>query len=262
MNTSVDPLWAMAAGCVPEADPWDIPRIAAEAGFQSSGMWVDPDTSWQPGALEKTRAALMETGISLVDVEVVWLEGGDSATDKQKQIIDVGLELGARNVLVVSRHSDESAAIGQFAELCERAGDELRVCLEFGEFTEIRSLATAESFVKSVNHPSAGILIDLMHINRAGDALPDLEDNLFPYVQACDFWQASAEKGGMDYVIAAVDERCCLGEGEASADHLTRVCQTGIDVSLEIRSKPLREGYPDLYERGVQIFQRCQRKDY
>ena len=49
------PLWALAAGCVPDAAPCDIPRIAAAAGFRSSGMWVDPKTTWGRDALAKTQ---------------------------------------------------------------------------------------------------------------------------------------------------------------------------------------------------------------
>lgn len=262
MNQSSEPLWALAAGCVPDAMPWDIPRIAHAAGFTSSGMWVEPETTWGDDALAKTRAALDETGITLVDCEVVWLEQSASATDGQKLVVDVGLELGARNVLVVSRHDDEAASIAQFRELCERAGEDIRICLEFGEFTSIKSLAAARSFVEAVDHPAAGILIDLMHLNRAGDALPDLNNRLFPYVQACDFLQSSGSAEGMDYIIAAVDGRSCLGEGEARRADLEAVCQAPKDISLEIRSSELRETFPDPFERGKAIFSRCQRADY
>lgn len=262
MAEGAEPLWALAAGCVPDAMPWDIPRIAQKAGFLSSGMWVVPETTWSSDALKKTRSSLAETGISLVDVEVVWLEGDGQASDNQKLVVDVGLELGARNVLVVSRHEDFNASVDQFRELCERAGDDIRICLEFGEFTSIKNLDAARTFVESVDHPAAGILIDLMHINRAGNPLPDLESSLFPYLQACDFFQDSSEMSGMDYIGAAVDGRCCLGEGEARRKDLEQICQSGKDVSLEIRSKDLRDSFPDPYVRGEEIYQRCIRDDF
>jgi len=253
------PMWALAAGCVPDAMPWDIPRIARKAGFLSSGMWVEPATTWSKDALSKTRLSLAETGISLVDVEVIWLEGGCQASDEHKLIVDVGLELGARNVLVVSRHRDPAASVDQFRDICERAGDGIRICLEFGEFTNIKNLDAALSFIESVNHPTAGILIDLMHINRAGNTLPDLDSPLFPYLQACDFYQDSSKMSGTDYITAAVDGRCCLGEGEARSEDLELICQSGKDVSLEIRSKDLRNRFPDPFARGEEIFNRCSR---
>jgi sugar phosphate isomerase/epimerase len=255
-------MWALAAGCVPDAMPWDIPRIAQKAGFLSSGMWVEPATTWSSDALSKTRLSLAETGISLIDVEVIWLEGGGQASDEHKLIVDVGLELGARNVLVVSRHKDLTTSVDQFRDICERAGDGIRICLEFGEFTNIKNLDAAQSFVESVNHPAAGILIDLMHINRAGNPLPDLESSLYPYLQACDFYQDSSEMTGMDYITAAVDGRCCLGEGEARQKDLEQICQSGKDVSLEIRSKDLRDMFPDPFARGEEIFNRCSRDKF
>jgi len=253
------PLWALAAGCVPDAAPWDIPRIAAAAGFLSSGMWVDPKTTWGPDALAKTQQALTDTGIVLVDVEVAWLETHNRATDIQKLIVDVGLALGARNLLVVSRHEDYSASIDQFRDLCERAGDGLRVCLEFGEFTQIKSLQAANTFIDAVDHPSAGILIDLMHIARSHEPLPDLTASRFPYVQACDFLHSSTAMTGRDYIQAAVDDRYCLGDGEGDTKRLSLVRQTKIDVSLEIRSRALREAFPDPVDRAKAIFTRCNR---
>lgn len=257
-----EPYWALAAGCVPDALPWDIPRIACEAGFETCGMWVDPATTWDGDALANTRAALAETGIRLVDVEALWLGDGERATDAQKLILDAGLKLGARNVLVVSRHDDYEASVSQFRELCELAGSDIRINLEFGEFTPIKSLPAARAFVAAVDHPAASILIDLMHLNRAGDALPSLDTEEFAYVQACDFLQSSAAMTGADYIEAAVDGRCPLGEGEARRADIEAVCRSGLDVSLEIRSKALRDAFPDPVERAVQIRQRCQRSDF
>ena len=163
---------------------------------------------------------------------------------------------------MVTIEQDEQAAIRQFQDLCLMAGTDIRVVLEFGEFTTVRTLEQAKSFIESVDHPAAGILIDLMHINRSGDQLPDLQSNLFPYVQGCDFWQSSAQLSGAEYIEAAVDARCPLGEGEANRDHISAICRAPVDVSLEIRSKALRDTFPDPYERAAQIYNRCRRQDW
>ncbi len=263
LSVGSKPLWALAAGCVPDAMPWDIPRIAHAAGFESSGMWIDPETTWDDQALGKTKAALSETGVELVDVEALWLAGQDKATDTHKLTLEAGLELGARNVLIVSVHKDYEASIAQFRDICERAeGGDIRINIEFGEFTNIRSLSAARDFIAAVDHPKAGILLDLMHLNRAGDALPQLDASEFPYVQACDFYQSSSVMTGQDYIEAAVDSRCCLGEGEARTTDMEAVCRSGLDVSLEIRSKDLRDRFPDPVERATQIFQRCRREQF
>ncbi len=254
-----EPYWALAAGCAPDALPWEIPAIAHAAGFESCGMWIDPNTTWKDGALAKTHQALAATGVNLIDVEALWLAGGANATDTHKLTVEAGLNLGARNVLVVSVHDDHQAALAQFRELCELAGNGIRVNLEFGEFTNIKSLTAALEFIAEVDHPAAGVLIDLMHLNRCGEPLPSLDAAAFSYVQACDFFQASATMTGDAYIEAAVDARYPLGEGEARKSDIQAVCRSSLDVSLEIRSKPLRDAYPDPVERAAQIFARCKR---
>ena len=133
----------MAAGCVPDTVPWDIPLIAHQAGFQSSGMWVDANTTWDKNALNKTKDSLKKTEIQLIDVEVTWLEDDDNLNDSHKLIIDVGLELSAKNILVVNRHNDYGKALNQFYKMCEYADKNIRVCLEFGEFTTVKSIRKA-----------------------------------------------------------------------------------------------------------------------
>jgi len=252
----------MAAGCVPDALPWDIPLIAHQAGFKSSGMWVDANTTWDKNALNKTKDSLKKTEIQLIDVEVTWLEGDDNLNDSQKLIIDVGLELAAKNILVVSRHNDYDKALNQFYKMCEYADKNIKVCIEFGEFTTVKSLRKAIDFVNKINHPVAGILIDLMHINRSKENIPDLNNPIFSYIQGCDFYQSSKKLIGDNYIMAAIDDRCCLGHGEAIKEEIEKMCKSDLDVSLEIRSKDLRDKFPDPYERASYIFKNCIREDY
>ena len=252
----------MAAGCIPDALPWDIPLIAHRAGFQSSGMWVDPNTTWNKNALNKTRDSLKKTEIQLIDVEVTWLENDDTLNDNHKLIIDVGLELSAKNILVVNRHNDYDKALNQFYKMCEYADNNIRICLEFGEFTTVKSLSKAIDFVNTINHPVAGILIDLMHINRSMEDIPDLNNPIFSYIQGCDFYQSSKKLTGDKYITAAIDDRCCLSHGEAKKEEIIKMCKSNLDVSLEIRSKDLRDKFPDPYERASYIFKNCIREDY
>lgn len=253
-------LWAMAAGCIPDALPWDIPLIAHQAGFQSSGMWLDTNTTWDNNALSKTKESLEKTEIQLIDIEVTWLEDDNNLSDNHKLIIDVGLELSAKNILVVNRHHDYDKALSQFYKMCEYAKENIRVCLEFGEFTNTKSLDSAINFITEINHPVAGILIDLMHINRSGEKLPDLNNPLFPYIQGCDFYQSSKELSGDDYILAAIDDRCCLGQGEVDRDEMLKMSLSNLDVSLEIRSKNLRDKFPNPHERAKYIFNNCIRE--
>ena len=235
-----EPLWALAAGCVPDVMPWEIPLIAKKGGFLSSGMWLDTNTTWDNNALSKTKESLEKTEIQLIDIEVTWLENDDILSDNHKLIIDVGLELSAKNILVVNRHDDYDKALSQFYKMCEYAKENIRVCLEFGEFTNTKSLDSAINFITEINHPVAGILIDLMHINRSDEKLPNLNNPLFPYIQGCDFYQSSKELSGDDYILAAIDDRCCLSQGEADQDEILKMSLSNFQILRKEQNISLR----------------------
>ena len=61
----------------------------------------------------------------------------------------------------------------QFAALCERAGPDLTVALEFMPYSGIPDLATAWRIVQGV--PNAGIIVDGWHWARAGQQIADLD---------------------------------------------------------------------------------------
>ena len=101
-----------------------------------------------------------------------------------------------------------------------------------------------------------------MHINRSMEDIPDLNNPIFSYIQGCDFYQSSKKLTGDNYITAAIDDRCCLSHGEAKKEEIIKMCKSNLDVSLEIRSKDLRDKFPDPYERASYIFKNCIREDY
>ena len=67
---------SFAAGIVPGAGPVETIHAAAAGGFDMTGLWVEPE-QWTPALLRETKAALAETGLPLLDVEVIWIKPGD-----------------------------------------------------------------------------------------------------------------------------------------------------------------------------------------
>jgi sugar phosphate isomerase/epimerase len=125
----------------------------------------------------------------VVDVEVIWLQpGSDMAA--HKKIIDVGAELGAQNVLCVSSETDMGVTAARLHELCVHAeGTGLRVALEFGIFTEVKTLTMAMGVLDQVGHPLRALLIDPIHVNRSQSTIADIAKiprELLPYAQFCD----------------------------------------------------------------------------
>lgn len=61
---------SLASGVVPEFGPVETIRAAQFGGFDAVGLWVDPET-WTDTTTREARAALADTGLPVVDVEVI-----------------------------------------------------------------------------------------------------------------------------------------------------------------------------------------------
>ncbi len=244
---------SFASGIVPECGPLETIRAAATGGFDAVGLWVEPE-NWTPQTTNDCRAALADTGLELLDVEVIWIKP-DSNMDAHKACIDIGAELGAKHVLCVASDPDMAANAARLAALCQHAeGSAMRVALEFGIFTEVKNLKMARAVIEDVAHPLAAILIDPIHVDRSGTSIVEiaaLPEALLPYAQFCD---APAKRPDPNYfediITDAIDLRQQCGEGGLDLVSIYNALPDGIPLSIELRSKALRDGFPDAGERA------------
>lgn len=174
--------------------------------------------------------------------------------DRGEALIDAAVELGAQNILTVSSFDDPAATAARFAALCQRAAPAgIRVCIEFMRFTTVRTLADAVEIVRLADQPNAGILPDLLHVVRSGTTFDDIaavDPSLFPYAQWCD---GPAEPAGWDtraLVTDALDDRSIPGEGALAVSEFERLFAADVPFSLEVRSKALRDTFPDPVDRA------------
>lgn len=247
------PLLSLASGVLPEFTPQQGARAAIAAGWPAVGIWVEPAT-WTRTIAQEIRALTEGAGIPVLDVEVIWIKPGPDDPDHFR-IIDAGAAIGARHVLVVSSEPDLGAAADRFGRLSDHAAAcGLRACLEFGAFTAVRSLAAALDVLARAGRSEAGLLIDPLHLRRTGGAPADLrgvDPHRFPYAQICD---AAADGPAPDDVRAilheALDLRLPLGEGGLPLVELLDVLPPMTPLSVELRSKALRDNYPDPAERA------------
>ncbi len=238
---------SLASGVVPEFGPVETIEAAVAGGFDMVGLWVDPD-AWTAAHTRDARAALAQAGLPLLDVEVIWLKG-DDALDAHRKVIDVGAELGARNVLCVSSDPDHARTAAHLAALCQHAEPcGMRVSLEFGIFTEVKTLTQALEVLRMVQHPLAALLIDPIHVDRSGSSIAEIakvDPALLPYAQFCDAPAERPDPADMAAVIRdAVDLREQCGEGALPLAALYQALPPGIPLSIELRSLPLREAFP------------------
>jgi sugar phosphate isomerase/epimerase len=247
---------SLAAGVMPDFTPQQTVAAAAAAGWEAVGIWVDMKV-WTPAVTREVRDRLVDGGLSALDTEVVWLQQGPDNPDHFR-VIDIAAELGAPNVLVVSSAPDTADTAEKLGRLADHAaGVGVRVSLEFGAFTAVKSLADALNVLALCGRPEAGLLVDPLHFARTGGAPADLaavEPGRFAYAQFCD---APAVGPGPEDVPAIIEEaldlRLLPGEGELPLKALVEALPRHTPLSVELRSKPLREAFPAAEDRALAL---------
>jgi len=255
MTTSGRPI-SLAAGVLPDFSPPATVSAAVAAGFDAIGVWVDPET-WTAAITRETKARLAEGGIPVLDVEVIWIRPGPDNPDHFR-ILDIGAELGAANALVVSSEPDLSAAAGKLARIAEHGrAVGVRVHLEFGSFTEVKSLAGALRLLEHCGASDAGLLIDPLHLSRTGGSPEDVAAvprGRFAYAQFCDATATGPDPSNVPAIITeALDLRLMPGEGDLPLEALLKSLPDNLPLSVELRSKALREAYPAAADRAIAL---------
>lgn len=246
----------LASGVLPEFGPVEVVEAADAAGFDLVGLWIEL-ANWTAETTRAVRRALAATALPLIDAEVLWIKP-DSALDDHKRMLDIAAEIGAPNLLCVSSDPDASATAAKLAALCDRAqAAHMRIALEFGVFTSIKTLADARALLAMVDHPALAILIDPIHVDRSNTsiaAIAALPPDLLPYAQFCD---APAERPDPDdfdaVIIDAVDLRRQLGEGALPLDAMLDALPPALPLSIELRSRALRDAFPDAAARARSV---------
>jgi sugar phosphate isomerase/epimerase len=235
-------------------------HIAADAGYNSVGLWVAPGDNWHHNTAGEVVAALHETGLVAIDVEVIWLQPGGKPDPLHHQIIALGGEVGAKNCLIVSSEPDREVTKHLYEDLCihsERAG--MRACLEYMAITEVKTLDDALDVVNAVDHPAGGILVDPFHHERVGhepEKIREIPERWLSYAQLCDMPGRGVITDADAYFADAIDGRLAPGEGSTPVAAMTRALPADLPISLEIRSRYYRERYPDHVERARVILER------
>ena len=244
---------SLASGVVPELFAPDTVDAAARGGFDGVGLWVEPER-WSASTITDVRRRVADAGLEVIDVEVIWIKPGPLDPDHLR-ILDIGLEVNAANALVVSSDPDMAATLHKFAALCEHVEKtSLRVALEFGLFTDVKSIGMATHILRAIDHPSAALLVDALHLYRSGGQASDvaaLPREWFAYAQLCDAPAIGPRPDDAEGILQeAVYGRLQTGAGGLDLPALMQALPPQIPISVELRSQALYERYPDAAERA------------
>jgi sugar phosphate isomerase/epimerase len=242
-------LLSLAAGTHIDIAPPETVDAAAAAGFPAVGVWFDADT-WTDDVARAVRSRLEHHGLVALDIEPIMLSPDG---DHGEAIVDAAFAVGARNILVASREPDDGRVAARLAELAARVeGSDIRLVLEFLPALATRTLAQAVAIVERVAHPNVGVLIDALHLARAGETPADVAavpGHLFPYLQLCDAPASIDDTSPRGLIHEALHARLLPGEGALPLDALLAAVPD-VPISFELRSAHLRDSIPDPVERA------------
>lgn len=246
-------LISLAAGIMPEATPAQLIECAAASDFDFGGMWVEKD-SWTPATTRAIRRQARDAGVQLLDCEVAWIMPG--APDPWlTALVDIAAELGARNLLCVSSDPDMAATTAKFQTLVTCAkGTGVRVNLEFGIFTEVKTIHMARSILENVEGEAKALLVDTLHWARSGGTAEDLAAiprEWLSYCQPCDAPADPPDLTNFDAIIDdAINRRMALGHGGLPLGAMVDALPDHLPMAVEERSASLRDNFPDLIDRA------------
>lgn len=210
------------SGCAPP----EMTYIAARAGYDFVSLRLIP--MGVPGEkphlpedrqmIRKTKAALRETGLKVLDLELARILD-DVVPGSYLPAMEAAAELGAEHVISsawTTARDDRNFIVDCFAEICDLAESfGLTVNLEFPTFSRLTNLQEAADIVRAANRSNGGIFIDTLYFHYSRTRLDELEllpREWFNFMHICDTSkEIPATRDGMVHV--ARDERLYFGEG-------------------------------------------------
>jgi sugar phosphate isomerase/epimerase len=233
---------SLAPVTINELDPPALIEAAHAGGFASTDLRVLGAPGAAPVApvignrpmIAAIAAALADTGVTLFSATGVWLVP-EFDLDAALPAFEVAARLGATYFLAVGNDPDEGRMTANLVRLAEAAGQHrLRLALELMPYTAVNSLAKAHRMVVASRADNLGLLIDALHLARAGgtpDEVGRLPREHIAYLQLCD---APAQlPPGMTLRQESLGARLYPGDGDLPLKALMKSLFEGIVIDVE-----------------------------
>jgi sugar phosphate isomerase/epimerase len=226
--------------------PPEMTYLAARAGYDFVSFRLIPvGTAGEPrylpqdnAMLRHTKAALAETGLKMLDLELARIVAG---LDPKSYLpaMEAAAELGARHVISsawTTDRSDRNFLVDCFGQLCDLAKPlGMTVDLEFPSFSRLTNLQEAADVVRAANRENAGILVDTLYIHFSHVALDELSAlprKWFHLAHLCD-GPKEVPTTREDLIHVVRDARLYVGEGAIDiAAILDRMPQIPYSIEL------------------------------
>ncbi|MGL5736270.1 MAG: sugar phosphate isomerase/epimerase family protein [Beijerinckiaceae bacterium] len=222
----------------------DMVTLAADAGFDAVGFRMLPAAPGGPVQaligdtllLRETLARLKDTGLTVVDAEIVRINAAFDVAATQP-FLETAAALGARHILVAGDDPDEARLIGNYAAFCQAAARyTLTADLEFMPWAAVKSAGDALRVVRAAAQPNSGIIVDALHVARSATTLADLAAiprDLLHYAQLCDArGPTPATDEGLIYTARCA--RLLPGDGDGDIAGMLGALPPDLPIGVEI----------------------------
>jgi sugar phosphate isomerase/epimerase len=270
--------WTHAGEAIPVAgrhlSPLDL-RVRAEAvaaaGFTGIGFTIH-DLEAARGRYSLAQVKRLCDGLGLVHLEVELLENWwttDSPrreSDKTRRSLLTAAEaLGARQIKIapdvgmvdgaVPRLVDVDRWASELRQLAVQATEAgTRVALEPLPFSNIADFGSAAELVAAADHPAAGLVVDIWHLERGPSTLADLAEIPGDKVFVVELSDAPAPQSA-DLFYETIHRRVLCGSGTFDVTGFIGTLQQigfagpwGVEIISDAhRRRPLQEALADAY---------------
>ena len=161
----------------------DRVRAAAAAGYDGIGLRAENYWDARAAGLDDDamRDIAAEHGVAVLEVEYITAWGTPDDRDaaqqeKEQTVFHMARAFGVRHLntgLLEKLPLDTMTEA--FAALCDRAGEDLTVALEFMPYSGVPDLATAWQILDDANRANSALIVDVWHWARAGMTPTDLD---------------------------------------------------------------------------------------
>ncbi|MFN0305125.1 MAG: sugar phosphate isomerase/epimerase family protein [Burkholderiales bacterium] len=245
------PAWSLCPLAVLDVDPPHLIALAAKAGYAAVGIRMVPAS---PGGIEyplragsaeirETLHRMNDLGVRVFDLEFLSLSPEFDAR-QFRWLAEAGAALGARRINCSGDDPDPLRAADHFAALCDLAAEyRLGVDIEFMRWRHTSTLDHAVELVRRAGKANGGILLDALHLIRAGGSPTELAKvprEFLVSAQLCDAPAASPPDSRL--VAESRTNRLVPGEGELPLRQIVEALPNDIALALEV---PMSAYAPD-----------------
>lgn len=227
----------------------ELVEAAAAGGFDAVGFRLiaprpgDPVHPIEGGAhgLHDLRTLMSDNGVALFDIESLWLS---PATEPEaiRPALEICAALGGKNLLIAGNDPEPERMAANFAAISVLAAEYgVRACVEPTSWCVVHRLDQAKNLIHRAGAVSAGVIIDTLHMDRAGEtsaSIAAFDPTLIAYAQICDAGpQCPASPA--DLMAEARGNRLLPGEGALPLHAMLDALPSGLAIGVEAPTREL-----------------------